>query len=99
MAGPVYKFWRSRMKGAWYQLSEEEQNAPLAKAQEALEKVGAKTIVMATPVWANEEWTLCGVEEFPSVEAVQEHTQLLFDIDHHRYSEGESMLATKWPPS
>jgi len=99
MAGPVFKFWRMKLKGAYFQLSEEEQNAHMAKLQEALEKVGGKTIVMATPAWSNEEWMLCGVEEFPSVEAVQKHTHLLFDIEHHRYSEGESMLAIEWQPS
>ena len=50
MAGPVYKFWRMRYKGAWYQLSEEEQNAHAAKIEEALEKVGGKRVIVCVTV-------------------------------------------------
>ena len=99
MAEPVYKFWRNRFRNSWYELSEEEQNAHMARVEEALEKVGGKRIIICTPAWSNQEWLGCGVEEFPSVEAVQQHTQLLFDMGHFRYSEGESMLGVKWPPS
>jgi hypothetical protein len=99
MAEPVYKFWRSRPKEAWYQLSEEEQNAHMAKSVQALETVGGKKIITCTPAWSTEDWLLCGVEEFPSVEAVQQHTQLLFDIDHFRHFEGESTLGSEWQPS
>ena len=40
MAGPIYKFFQSRFTESWYQLSEVEQNAHLAKVQEALKKIG-----------------------------------------------------------
>ncbi len=99
MAGPIYKFWMSRLTEAWYSLSEEEQNTLVAKTQGALENIGGKTIIMATPAWSAEKWMLCGVEEFPDIEAVQEHTQRLFELGHYRYMECTSMLATEWPPS
>ena len=99
MAGTVYKFWRMRYKGAWYQLSEEEQNAYGAKVEGALEKVGGKRIITCVTGWSDEKWMAHGVEEFPSPEAVQQHTQLLFDMGHSRYSEGESTLGTEWQPS
>jgi len=98
MAGPVYKFWRMRPKGAWYQLSEEEQNAHMTKLEEALEKVGGKETIACTTIWADEQWLLYGVEQFPSIEAVQEHTQLLFDMGHFRLTEGESTLGIEWQP-
>jgi hypothetical protein len=97
MAESIYKFWMSRPTEAWYQLSEEEQNKHTAKSQEVLHKVGGKTVIVCTSVWSNEQWLLCGVEEFPDTDAVQKHTELLFQLDHFRYFEGQSTLGTKWP--
>jgi hypothetical protein len=97
MAKPVYKFWRSRPTEAWYQLSEEEQNKLLAKGQEALQKVGGKTLIMCTPGWSNEAWLLCGVEEFPDRDALEQHTMLLFEIEHFRYFNGESIVGVEYP--
>jgi hypothetical protein len=37
-----------------------------------------------------------GVEEFPDIEAVQKHAELLNEIDQYRYIEGISVLGTKW---
>jgi hypothetical protein len=97
MAEPVYKFWRTQVTEAWFQLSEEEQNAHLAKIGEALEKVGGKSIVTCASAWSAEQWLACGVEEFPDIDAVQQHTRLLFELEHSRYMSGESWLGTKWP--
>jgi len=95
----IYKLWMSKPTEAWYQLSEEERSGLLAKVQEALEKVGGKTIVMCTPAWSTEEWLLFGVEEFPDIEAVQKHTELLFELNQFRYIESMSMLGIEWSPS
>lgn len=99
MATPTYKFWMSKPTEAWYQLSEEEQNKHSAQLQDALQQVGGKTIIQCTPAWSAEQWLLCGVEEFPSIEAVQNHTELIYALDHFRYFEGQSMLGTQWPPA
>jgi len=99
MAGPIYKFYQSRFTESFYQLSETEQNALQVKGQEALKKVGGKTILACSPVWSTENWLLCGVEEFPDTEAVQNYALLLYQLGHYRYFEGTSMLAVKWPPS
>jgi hypothetical protein len=99
MAGPIYKFFQTRFTESWYQLSETEQNAHQAKVEEALKKVGGKTILMCTPVWSTEKWLGCGVEEFPDTEAVQNYAQLLYQMGHYRYLDGTSMLAVKWPLS
>ena len=99
MANKVYKFWRAKPTEAWYQLSEEEQNKHTMQMQESLHKVGGKTLLQCAPVWASEEWLLCGVEEFPNIEAVQRHAEFSYQLNHFRYFNGESMLGTKWPPA
>ena len=97
MAEPVYKFWRMHYTEAWYQLSEEEQSAHLAKVGEALGKVGGKRIITCASGWSSEEWLACGVEEFPDIEAEQQHALLLYEMEHSRYASGQSWLGTKWP--
>jgi hypothetical protein len=99
MAGPIYKFFQSRLTESWYQLSEAEQNALQAKGQEALKKVGGKAVLYCSPTWSSENWLLCGVEEFPDIDAAQNYALLLYQMGHYRYFEGTSMLAVKWPPS
>ena len=92
---PIYKFWQAKFNEAWYQLSEDEQNERLAKVQGALEQVGGKVVVLCDSSWSNEEWRGFGVEEFPDIEAVQKHTQLLNELNWNRYLRGTSMLGTK----
>ena len=99
MAGPIYKFYQTRFTESWYQLSEADQNAHQAKSQEALKTVGGKTVLACTPVWSTENWLVCGVEEFPDIDAVQNYSALLHQLGHYRYFEGTSMLAVKWPLS
>ena len=51
------------------QISDEEQNSQMAKVQEALEKVGGKSILICTSAWSSEQWLGFGVGEFPDVVA------------------------------
>ena len=99
MAEPIYKLWMMRYKEAWYQLSEEEQNSQLAKAVEALDKAGGKSVLTCTSLWSSERWMAFGVEEYPDIEAARKHTELLFELEHYRYFESVSYLGIKWPPS
>lgn len=98
MAGPIYKFFQSRLTESWYKLSKAEQDAHLTKVEEALKAVGGKRLLMCSPVWSTEKWLLCGVEEFPNAEAVQNYAMLLYQLGHFRYNEGTSMLAMNLPP-
>jgi hypothetical protein len=99
MSQKIYKLWMFRFKEAWYQLSEEEQNSHNAKIRESFDKVGGKTIILCTPLWASEQWMAFGVEEYPDIEAVGKHAQFLFQQNHFRYFESESMLGIEWPPA
>lgn len=94
MAGPVYKMFYLRLKEAWFQLSKEEQGQLLGKLGEALKKVGGKSVIMCDSGWASEKWWVWGVEEFPSIEAIQEHARLLAELNWMRYCDSETLLGT-----
>lgn len=97
MSAPIYKLYMGKLLEAWHMLSEDEQKALLTKVNEALAQVGGKRVIQCNPGWCTEEWHFWGVEEFPNIEAVMKHTQLLADLHWHRYVESNSMLGTAYP--
>jgi hypothetical protein len=98
MAGPIYKAWWGKLTAAWYQLSKEEQESLLAKVSEAREKAGGKLVIFCNSSWASENWQYFGVEEFPDIEAVQKHTELLNELNLMMYVDSSSVLGTEWQP-
>jgi len=95
MAEPIYKFFAVRFLEAWYQLSEEQQNSLEAKLNEALEKVGAKRLILCNSRWSSDQWAFAGVEEFPNIEAVQNYMAALNELNWFRYVEATNVLGTK----
>lgn len=87
------------MKEAGYQVSKEEQNRMVAESRQLLGKVVGKTLLSCDSAWSTEQWMWFGVEEFPDIEAVQEHTKLLLERDWFRYLESFSILGTETAPS
>jgi|SoiMethySBSTD1v2_1073268.scaffolds.fasta_scaffold18429_2 hypothetical protein len=97
MTGPIYKMFRVGGKEAWYQLSKEEQDAMFARVDEARKSVGGKVIIYCDSAWNSEQWLFWGVEEFPSLEAVQEFTKCLLDVSWFRYVDSDILLGTAVP--
>ena len=75
--------------------SAEEQQRLLSLVMEALNTVGGKELVICSPAWSNERWPFFGVEEFPDLDAVQRHEQILIDLNWGRYIESRSTLGTE----
>jgi hypothetical protein len=93
---PVYKLWQGRFTEAWHQLPQEEQQRVLTLATQALDTAGGKELVLCSASWSNERWPFFGVEEFPDMEAVQRHAQLLIDLNLARYMESRTTLGTQF---
>lgn len=91
MSEPIYKFFRGRFLPDWYQLSQEEQKSLLAKLNEALEKLGAKRTILCNTYWSTDEWLWAGVEEFPSIEAVQKYMATLQELNWGRVFQGSDL--------
>jgi len=77
MGKPIYMMWRNRPTAAFWQLSEEEQNAYIARVMDAHEKAGTKRIISLDPFWSTERWWLAGVVEFSDIDALHEYEKLL----------------------
>ncbi len=98
MAQPVYKVWMMKYKDAWYRLTKEEQAKFEAQVTAAMKQVGGEQLMVRICVWSTEKWLAWGVEKFPSIEAVQQHSMLLFNMNHFQYIESTSYLGMEMPP-
>jgi hypothetical protein len=97
MAQPIYKVWLMKYKEPWYKLTTEEQNKLNEQNQESLKQVGGESIMMCMSVWASEEWLGWGVEKYPNIEAVQKHTENLFNLNWFEYIESSTYLGVEMP--
>ena len=94
MAAPIYVFSASRHTEAYYEHSEECE-ADWAKVKANREELGAKGIMVCDIGWSS-EWDGLLVDEWPSVEALQEHTRFCNELNWMRYYEpGVVILGTK----
>ena len=98
MAQPIYKMFHARWTEAWYQLSQEQRDAMFAKMNETAERLGIKGVVICDSSWNSEQWLFWGVEEYPDMQAVQEYTKCLAELDWFRYVDSETLLGTKVQP-
>ena len=96
MAQPIYKVWTAKYTEAWYQLSDAEKKAHDASLDEAMKQVGCELVMMIS-LWSTEDWQACGIEKFPSIEAVQQYSELLTKMGHYRYFEAKVYLGTEIP--
>jgi hypothetical protein len=99
MSQPIYKMFMFRNTEAYYQASEEERNEILGKLDAAFQKVGGKRLVWCNSYWSSDQWQVFGVEVFPNIEAVQQYSQAMNELNLSRYVESMSLLGTEFPTS
>lgn len=98
MTEPIYKMFHARWTEAWYQLSEEQREAIFAKMTETGERLGIKSVVVCDSSWTSDKWLFWGVEEYPDMQALQEYSRYLSELDWFRYVDAETLLGTRWQP-
>lgn len=96
MAKPIYKLFMFRNTEAYFQASQSERDEAFGKLNAAFEKVGGKRIVTCDSSWSSEEWPVFGVEQFPDIEAVQEYSRALQELNLARYVVSTTILGTEF---
>ncbi len=99
MARQIYKLFLGKPTEAWHQMSKQEQDSLFAKTNQALEKVGGKSVLVCDSSWTSEQWPFFGLEVFPDIEAVQKFTEMLNELNWFRYMESMTVLGTEMPSS
>src|SRR5689334_20705895 len=95
MAQQIYKAYFVKFKDAWYQLTKSQQDDLLKKVGAALEKAGGKPQLICNTNWSSDAWQAFGYEVFPNIEAVQEHSKLLNELNWFHFVDGFSALGTE----
>jgi hypothetical protein len=96
MAQPIYKFFMFRNVEAFYQLSPAERDALFEKLDAAFKKAGGTRVITCKSGWSSEEWPYFGVEKFPNLEAVQQYTDAMDELNMPRYLVSKTLLGTEW---
>lgn len=97
MSQPLYRLWMARPTEAYFALSGEEQQRLIEHAGEALQQVGARSIMVCDASWSTEQWPIFGLEEYPDLESVQRHQQIITELQFGRYLESMTLLGTQFP--
>ncbi len=91
----IIKVLFMKPKEAYFGLSEEKRKEFVAKATKDVTEVGGKWLTLCNCYWANEEWLWFVVMEFPDIEAVQNHSKFIEELEQIRYVKSKSYLGTR----
>ena len=92
---PVIRLFFAKMKDAFLDLAEEEKMAFMRKDRENLDNLGMKAVTMIDCSWSTDEWDYIGVEQWPSLEAIEERE--LFEneeLEIFKYVGSKTLLGT-----
>ena len=91
----IIRIMFAKIKPAYFELSEEEQREFTRKDRERMEELGYKLHFMLDCSWSNEEWQFIGIEEWPSMEAIEKiekfHEE---ELEASKYAEYKTYLCT-----
>lgn len=83
------------MKNAFIELPEEEKMTFMRKDRENLDKLGMKAVTMIDCHWSNDEWDYIGVEQWPSMEAIEMREQFeKEELEVFKYVDTKTYLGT-----
>jgi hypothetical protein len=93
---PIIRVYFAKIKEAFYNLSEEEKKEFMLKDRKNLEELGCKIMMMIDCRWSNEEWNFIGVEEWPTIEALEKRAKFEYEeLGAYRYVESKTYLGTR----
>jgi hypothetical protein len=92
---PIIRLMFVNMKETFNDLSDEEKMAFMVKDRKNLEELGC-TFEMVNLTGSNEEWQYIGIEEWPSMDAVEKRAKFeKEELDIQRYVEYKTIVGTR----
>ena len=92
---PIIRLYFVKMKEAFEKLSDKEKLVFMRKDRENLDELGMKALSMINCTWSSGEWDYIGVEQWPSMEAIEKREKFKrtgLDVSH--YVEFKTILGT-----
>jgi len=95
---PIIRLYFAKIKEAYYNLSEEEKQAFMRKDRKQMDDLGMKLIMTIDCRWSSEEWDFIGIEEWPTIEALEKRARFeKEELEAFRYVESKTYLGTGTP--
>jgi len=92
---PIIRLYFAKMKDAFRELPDEEKVAFMRKDRENLDNLGMKAVTMINCSWSNEEWDYIGVEQWPSMEAIEKRKKFEDEVlEASKYVESKTLLGS-----
>ena len=92
---PIIRLMFVNMKEAFNDLSDEEKMAFMVKDRKNLDELGCKFETINCS-GSNEEWQFIGIEEWPSMEAIEKRVKFeKEELEIHRYVEYKTIVGTR----
>jgi len=97
MGQRILYLFMGRIKGSWYEMPQQEQDELGARVRESFAKSGGKRLGMADCSWSSSQWEWFGMQEFPSIEALQKHIEEQREMGFLAHIEEEMhIVGTPW---
>lgn len=92
---PVIRLYFAKMKEAFNNLPAEEQMAFMQRDRRNLDQLGMKAITMVNCTASDEDWDYVGVEEWPSMAAIEEREKFENEeLEVSRYVISKTIIGT-----
>ena len=91
----IIRLFFAKMKEEFIDLPEEEKMAFMRKDRENLDELGMKAVMMIDCRWSNKEWDYIGVEQWPTMEAIDKREQFeKEELEVFKYVQSKTYLGT-----
>jgi hypothetical protein len=91
----IIRFIFAKIKPAYHKLSDKEQQEFMLRDREKCEELGYKLRFMIDISGSNKEWQFAGVEEWPSMKAIQKIEEFYEDeLERNKYVETKTYWGT-----
>ena len=92
---PIIRLFFAKMKDVFIELPEKQKMAFMQKDRENLEELGMKAVAMIDCSWSNDEWDYIGVEQWPTMKAIEIREQFeKEELEVFKYVESKTYLGT-----
>ena len=93
---PITRLLFAKIKPAFYNMSEKEQQEFMIKDRKNIDELKGKVLMMIDCRWSNEEWNYVGVEEWSSLEALEKRAKFEYEgLEKFRIIESKTYLGTR----
>ena len=96
MAQRIRYLYMGRIRDSWYQMSQEEQDELTAKVSDSFDQSGGKRLGISDCSWSSSQWEWFGMEEYPSIDALQKHIERQREMGFLTHIKGARLVGTPW---